>query len=250
MKRKRLFFDIEVSPLVVYTWNIGHKVSLSHDNILEERAVICISYKWEGETTVHNLTWDRNKNDKKMLREFAKVMAEADEIVGHNGDAFDIPWVRGRCLQHGIVIPPTFNTIDTLKVARKYFRLPSNRLDYLGKLLLGEGKKETGYGLWKEVCGSDKKVAEKALKVMVDYCDQDVVLLEKLFEKLNPYMPNKVKYVIDPSVDSAKNCPECASTKTYCSKTKRSALGTVRKQMQCKDCGKYFTISEAAYNKN
>jgi DNA polymerase elongation subunit (family B) len=249
MKRKRLFFDIEVSPLTVYTWNIGQKISLSHDNILEERAIVCISYKWEGEEYVHNLTWDRNNNDKKMLQAFVKVMDEADEVVGHNGDGFDIPWIRGRCLVHGITMSPTISSIDTLKLARKYFRLPSNRLDYLAKLLLGEGKKETGYNLWKEVCGKDKIVAADSLIKMVDYCDKDVILLERVFEKLNVYVPNKVKYVLDPSKNTARHCPECSSNKTYCSKTKRSAVGTVRKQMQCKDCGKYFTISEAAYNK-
>jgi hypothetical protein len=53
-KIRRLFWDIEVTPNLVWSWRVGFKINLSHENIVKERKVICIAFKWEGEreTTV------------------------------------------------------------------------------------------------------------------------------------------------------------------------------------------------------
>jgi hypothetical protein len=64
-KIKRLFFDIETSPNVGFFWTAGYKQNISHDNIIKERAIICICYKWAGEDKIYSLTWDKNQNDKK-----------------------------------------------------------------------------------------------------------------------------------------------------------------------------------------
>ena len=102
---KRLFFDIETSPCIGYFWRPGYKVNLSYDNILEENKIICICYKWQHEDEVNSLTWDSKQNDKKMLQKFIKVANKADELVGHNGDRFDLKWVKTRCLKQHTRIP-------------------------------------------------------------------------------------------------------------------------------------------------
>jgi DNA polymerase elongation subunit (family B) len=48
-----------------------------------------------------SLTWDKKQSDKAMIKAFLKVMAQADEIVAHNGDKFDLKWLRTRALLHG-----------------------------------------------------------------------------------------------------------------------------------------------------
>lgn len=53
-------------------------------------------------------------------------------MVAHNGDNFDIPWVRGRILFHGMTPPAPIIQIDTKSLAAKHFYLNSYRLDYLG----------------------------------------------------------------------------------------------------------------------
>lgn len=136
---RRLFFDIETSPNTVFTWSVGRKINIDFGNIIQERAVICICWKWEGNASVGSLTWNKG-DDKEMLKQFAKMLNSADEIVTHNGDSFDVKWLRTRCLLHGISLNPKFKSIDTLKVARKYFRFNSNRLNYLGQFL-GVGQK-------------------------------------------------------------------------------------------------------------
>ena len=116
-KIKRLFFDIETSPNIGLFWTAGYKQNISPDNIIKERAIICIAYKWAGEKKIHALTWDKNQDDKAMLAQFIKVANEADELIGHNGDRFDLPWIRTRCLYHRIPVFPHYTTLDTLKNA-------------------------------------------------------------------------------------------------------------------------------------
>jgi len=88
--RKRLFFDIETSFNIGIFWRSGYNLTIQPDDIIKERAIICVSWKWEGKDEVHNLTWDKNQCDKKLLKDFVKILNQADEIVAHNGDRFDI----------------------------------------------------------------------------------------------------------------------------------------------------------------
>ena len=93
-KRRRLYFDIEVSPNVGLFWQSGYKQNIDYQNIIKERAIICICYKWEDDKEVYEVHWDKKQDDKKLLIEFIKIANQADELVGHNGDRFDLPWVR------------------------------------------------------------------------------------------------------------------------------------------------------------
>ena len=242
--RRRLFFDIETSPNVVLSWRTGYEVSIPHDNILEERAIICICWKWEGDSEVHGLTWDHRHCDKKMLVAFSKILNSADEAIGHNSDRFDLKWIKTRCLYHRIPMYPSYTTLDTLKIARSQFNLNSNKLDYIAKFLGFGGKMETGgFDLWKAIV-LDK--CRKSLDKMVKYCKRDVILLEKVYEELRTYAPHKFNYAVAYGGERA-DCPNCESVRTHISKTKTTAQGVVKRQMQCNDCGTYFTISNKAY---
>ena len=95
-KRKRLFFDIETSFNIGIFWRSGYNQTINPEDIIHERAIICVCYKWEGEDEVHTLTWDRNQSDKKLLKSFIQIMNRATEVVGHNGDRFDIKWLNTR----------------------------------------------------------------------------------------------------------------------------------------------------------
>ena len=238
-KIKRLFFDIETSPNIGLFWTAGYKLNIGHDNIIKERAIICICYKWAGEKEVHSLTWDNKQNDKSLLEKFVKIANEADELVGHNGDKYDLAWVRTRCLYHDISLFPSYTTIDTLKYARSKFKFNSNKLDYIAQFLGLGSKISTGFNLWKDIVLNNDK---KAMEQMVTYCKGDVVLLEKVYNKLAPHFPEKTHT----SEDKA-DCPTCGSNKWSFSKRRMSAVGTTRVQMQCKKCGRYHTVSEKTY---
>jgi len=238
---KRLFWDIETSPNLGYFWNIGYKVRLTYENILKERAIICICWKWEDKKKVHSLTWD-NGDDKKMVTEFLPILKEADEAVAHNGDKFDMKWFNTQCLKYGLVVPE-IKTVDTLVIARRRFKFNSNRLDYLGQLLLGKGKIHTEYQLWKDVCAGDKE----ALRKMVVYCKNDVGgLLQPVWEKLQKF--HKPKSHMGVMLNRDKwTCPECGSKDVHINKTYATTAGSKRYGMMCKSCGRYYTIPSRSY---
>jgi len=221
---KRLFFDVETSPNVVLSWRAGYKINIPHENILKERALICICWKWQDEKRVHSLEWNEG-DDKAMVEAFLDVAKDADEIIGHNGDRFDIKWLNTRAVFHRLGPVPKWKTVDTLKMAKGTFLFNSNRLDYLGQHLLGEGKLETGFGLWKDIC---LKNCPKAMRKMVRYCKRDVDLLQRAWEVIHPYSPVKTRNV-------------------HKNKTRATAAGTVQHQMKCMDCGRYYSVNDATY---
>lgn len=239
---KRLFYDIETSPNIGFFWKSGYKLNISHENIIHERAIICICYKWEGERQVHHLEWNKGC-DKKMVAEFVNVANEADELIGHNGDRFDLKWINTRILYHGMDPSSIDKTVDTLKIAKAKFNFNSNRLDYLGKYLLGHGKIETSYSMWKDIVLQN---CPKAMANMVKYCKADVKLLEDVWKVLEPFTQPKTHTGVMGGLDKW-TCPWTGDTNVAKHKTRVTARGTTQHQMQSKSRGAYYSISEKAY---
>jgi hypothetical protein len=236
---KRLFWDIETSPNIGIFWQPSYKASIGPENIIKERAIICICYKWENQKTIHSLTWDENQNDKQLLLDFIKIISQADEIVSHNGDSFDEKWFRTRCLYHQIPCPPKFPSLDTLKKAKKHFRFNSNKLDYIGRFLIGEGKIGTGFDLWKKIL---LEKCDKSLKDMVKYCKKDVKILEEIYKRLQPYIEHNHHIAIYTG-GNKYDCPNCGGDCSL-SKTRTTKLGGIKRQLQCKTCFSYHTVSD------
>lgn len=235
-KPRIMFFDIETCPNVVYSWRIGHKIDLSAENLIEERRIICICWKYLGEKDAYYLTWDKNQCDKSMLEAFGKELNDCDAAIGHNGDHFDIKWVKTRNLIHGL--PPLTNiqTVDTLKLARNNFNFNSNRLDYIGDILKVGRKSETGgYKLWTDTMNGSKK----ALDGMVNYCINDVYLLEKVFKKLSIYSDKMPINIATLSNGDRNECPACGgSTRKFGIRYNKSHA---KQRYICRDCSHTFS---------
>jgi len=240
---KRLFFDIETSYIVARTWRIG-ETRLNHNQIVKDKKIICISYKWQHEERVHTLTWDKNQNEREMLSKFITVLGEADEVAGHNSDSFDIRELRTRCIDNGILMYPTYRSIDTLKKARQYFRFSSNKLDYLGEFLnVGRKLSHEGFSLWVKVVEENNK---KALKRMVEYCERDVILLEDVYMLIAPYVTHNTNFSVIKGGE-LWHCPECTSKDVSMYKTYATPKGVIQRNMKCHDCQKQYRISNKTY---
>ena len=239
-KRRRLFFDIETSPNIGLFWEAGYKKNITTDNIIRERAIICICYKWEDEKEVYALQWDAKQNDKRMLEQFIAVANTANELVGHNGDKFDLAWIRTRCLFHGIDMFPTYQTIDTLKVARSKFRFQSNRLNYIAEFLGLGGKIKTEFNLWKDILLNKDKVA---MEKMIKYCKKDVSLLEEVYKLLGNHIAPKTHYGVVFGYDRG-TCPECGSDDLIKNNSVVTATGLTRIQYKCKTCNKFHSKTD------
>jgi len=241
---KRMFFDIEISYMEVSkVWRCGEQY-IRPDQIRKHSAIICICWKFEGSEKIHSLRWDRGC-DKKLILKFVDIMNDCDEVIGHNGDNFDIKWIRTRALYHGIMSMPDIKSIDTLKISRSKLKLPSNKLDEIAKFF-GIGKKleHRGMPMWEDII---ERNCRKAMKEMVDYCKMDVEVLANVFKLLEGYSNPKTNMGAFAGGDRA-DCHYCASENTIFHGRRISAAGIVRCTMKCKDCNRYYTVSLKAYN--
>ena len=240
-----LIYDIETSPNIGWFWRAGFKQNVGVNQILKERAVICVSYKWLGEDQVYNLAWDKNQDDKFLIEQFVEVLNEADLIVAHNGDRFDIKWLRTRALYHRIPMLPKYNQFDTLKIAKSKLYLNSNRLDYIAKFLGFEGKIHTTPELWSRVILSNDR---KALQEMLDYCDEDVRQLEKVYNEFK-YLDNPRLHLGVLNGDVKQTSPITGGTNIKHIKVVTTNRGTIKHVVQDVDTNRYFEMSDTNYNK-
>lgn len=235
---KILLYDIETAHNIAAIFQLRDEYT-PHTNILKERYIISASWRWFGEKKVHSVSvLDDPKrfasdpsDDKHVVETLANVMSEADVVVGHNSAMFDDKYVRTRMLFHGLKPVPPFTSIDTYKVARANFGFNSNRLDYISRYLNVGKKKDTPAGLWLDVLRGSKK----AIKTMVEYNKHDVVILEGVFKKLIPYIPN----YISRELFGGTGCPRCGS-KSYQKRGLHRAITKIYQRYQCNGCGGWF----------
>jgi DNA polymerase elongation subunit (family B) len=232
-KPKVLIFDIETSPNLAYVWGMWEQNVIEYEKQWE---MLCFAYKWLGERRVTAIgTNTLRGGEKELVERLWKLFDEADIIIAHNGDNFDIKKSNAKFLEYGMLPPSHYKTVDTLKVSRKYFKLNSNRLEALGKLLkVGKKLPHTGFDIWLGCMNNDKK----SWKTMLAYNKQDVVLLEKVYLSLRSWMNNHPNSNV--VTGHTHNCPTCSSTRTQ----KRGfSVTRVNKyqRYQCQDCGAWST---------
>lgn len=191
MKNPRiLVFDIENSQSLGYFFDT-YDTSINHDDIVIPSYIFCVSYSLWGSNTVHTLSiqdfprFKREKhNDIEVLKAFSKIVEQADILVGHNINSFDLRKINGRLFLNGLPPIPAVKTLDTLRIAKKYFRLDYNGLDALAKDLGFSGKIHNEKGLWRKCFEGDVK----SLKAMSRYNRNDVKINKKVFEKEMPFI--------------------------------------------------------------
>lgn len=244
-KRPRiLFWDLETTHNIVATFRLFGEDYIPHTNMIQERYIVCASWKWLGENKVHSVStmddperFKKNPHDDKhVVIELYKALSEADVIVAHNGDQYDTKFFKGRAIAQGLPPLPPIQSIDTKKVAKKVFLFNSNRLDYLGNFL-GVGRKiQTSPGLWMKILIGTDAERRKAIKEMVVYNKQDVLLLEDVFKKLQPYVENHINLQL---FDPEAGCPRCGSTHVQ-SRGEHKAISRTYKRFQCQTCHGWF----------
>lgn len=234
---KILILDIETAPTLAWVWK-RFKENIGQPQVVAEGYILTWSAKWLGSDKVtgdslhHYPNYLKEGNDYPLALNLHKILEEADIVVAHNGDKFDIPTINARMIYHGFKPPKPFKTIDTLKILKKHFRLPSNSLnsacEYFG---MGNKVDTGGFSLWARCMQQDLD----AFQEMLDYNIQDVILLEKLYIKLAPW------YTVHPSVVNyakinKKTCTVCGSS-ALIRKGEVSTNVSTFDAYQCGDCG-------------
>lgn len=227
-KAKILVFDIETTPNLGYVWGKYEQNVLEYQ---QEWTMLCFAYKWLGERKT--IAVGQNKFSEEILvRRLHSLFEEADVVIAHNGNSFDVKMCNAKFIEFGLDPPSFYKTIDTKLVAKRYFRFNSNKLDDLGiKLGLGRKLQTGGFELWMGCMRGDKAAWAKMLK----YNIQDVVLLEKIYLKMRPWMDNHP--AMNVLLDKPDACPKCGGGPLHRRGSRKYNKTTVVQRFQCQNCG-------------
>lgn len=232
-----LLFDIEVSPLVAYSWGPMYETNLI--DIDRSWNMLSFAGKWADEKQIFSRSlpdypqYRKDKfDDTGIVKDLWKLFNEADVIVAHNVD-FDVKKTNTRFLQLGLRPPSPYKTFCTLKTARSIGKFNSNKLDDLGAYLhLGRKLPHTGWNLWKRCMNGDPA----AWRVMVRYNRKDVSLLSGVYNAFRPWAKNHPDLTVYTG-DIA--CPSCQSKKIQ-----RRGVSVAQKaryqRLHCQSCGHWF----------
>lgn len=231
-----ILFDIETAPIVGTMWGLYNNF-LSPENIVKDWYMISAAWKTLGSTKVNSVSVSKagSSNDRNVVKTLRDALAEADIVVGHNSDKFDLKKFNARLIYHGLEPLPPIHSVDTRKEAKKIAGFTSNKLDYLDKFFGGTGKMHTDYELWLKVMAGDNE----ALRYMVKYNKDDVNRLENVYLHLRPYMKNHPHVGATAGKDRYKSCPNCGSSDLKLNGIRLTAAGIRKQEVQCRTCGHY-----------
>jgi uncharacterized protein len=222
-----LFLDIECSPTLATVWGL-FKQNIGINQLLGSSEILTWCAKWHDEKPIIDGSLLRD-GKRPMLRKMHKLLSDAEAVVTWNGNGFDLKILNKEFLLQGMNSPEPYRSIDLLATARRKFRFTSNKLDYVAQQLgLGKKVEHRGHQLWLD-CMAGKK---SAYAEMLVYNRHDVVLLERIYDRMGAWVTGKP----NASIDAGHVCPACGSEKLQArgwaqTKTRRYA------RWQCKGCG-------------
>lgn len=226
---KILTLDVETSPNQAFTWGLFDQ-NIGLNQLIESSQVLCYAAKWHGKKEVFFGSVNE-MGRKKMLKGVHELMTESDAIVSWNGINFDIPTLNREFIMHDLLPPAPSKQIDLLKTSRSKFKFTSNKLEFVAPALgIGTKTKHPGFELWVGCMAGDKE----SWKLMEKYNRNDVVLTEKVYDKMRPWItghPNVGAF--DGRLDA---CTNCGSQHLQ---SRGVAITRDAKYMryQCTDCG-------------
>lgn len=230
MKSKILLYDLETAPSKGYYFDPWKENNIVKK--IDDGYILCWSAKWLGGKQITKGLCD-TKSERQLLSQLYDLISEADIVIAHNGDRFDIRKMNTQFIKYGFTPPDPYKSVDTLKVARRYFAFESNRLDALGEFLeVGRKAKHEGIDLWLGCMNGD----EDCWKRMKKYNAQDVKLLEGVYLKLRPWIQNHPT-----PKDGLEDCPNCHSTRFH-KKGIEWTRGTKYHRAKCLECGTNFAL--------
>lgn len=227
---KILSVDIETRPNLAHVWRLWDE-NVGLDQLLEPVEMICFAAKWQHETKTRFKS--THKDGRQAMVEAAwALLDEADVVVHYNGRTFDVPHLNREFITAGLNPPSPFKQLDLYWAVKKNFSFPSYKLAYVGPALgLGEKVDHEGHKLWVSCMAGDAA----AWKRMRAYNEQDVLLVERLYDRLLPWISNHPSYGAMTGDDV---CPNCGSDDLARDGFAYTKVGKFQ-QYRCRRCSKY-----------
>ena len=240
---KILLFDIETSPLEFWGWKLWQQVVGPHQ-ILKDWAILAWSAKWLFDDFIMGervcVDEAHKREDSSILPNLWKLVDQADIIVTHNGNRFDLPRINTRFLLNGYLPPTPYRSVDTNAVVKRTFQFTSNKMDLINRSLGVLTKLEhEGMGMWQKCVSGKPMVADPALDNMLRYNKQDVLALEDLYLTLRPWIkshPNVNLYQEFTGDKDEISCANCGSSDITWNSKYYTPAGRFE-SFRCNSCG-------------
>jgi Predicted exonuclease len=231
MSAKIGFWDVELTPLEVYSWSLWPDV-IPITMIKERQHMLCFGWRWYGQKKVITKSVHHD-GEEEMLKSLWNFLDEADAVVSWNGKGFDSKHARREFLEFGMNPPSPYKEIDLMLTAKSQFKMPSNKLDYWSQTLgIGKKKETGGFQLWLDCMAGD----DAAWRRMLTYQRQDVNLLVDLYERMKPWIAASPNIALLSGVEGG--CTNCGSTDFQWRGFAHTGVSTYRR-FQCNVCGKW-----------
>jgi hypothetical protein len=225
-----LLLDIETAPNLVHVWGLWQQ-NVAINQIQAAGYVMCWAAKWYGQDEIFFDSVHQSK-PLAMLKRIHKLISDADAVVHYNGTSYDMPTLNKEFIINEMMPPAPYKQVDLCNVAKKEFRFPSNKLDYIAKALgIGEKTKHEGHELWVGCMNGDSEAWGR----MEKYNRNDVVLLEAVYERMRPWIrqhPNHGLYD-EPGIPVCTNCGGSHLQRRGFARTGVNKYY----RYQCQDCG-------------
>jgi len=242
---KTLIWDVECTDIETLVRSYGLRLNIKYLNHKQiQRDWTLLGAAWmdldDDKPKVISVSPDRPLDDYAVTVKLHEVLSEARVVIGHNVDKFDMKKFNTRAIFYDLPpIPPPLS-IDTLKMARKYFAFTSNSLAYLCDFL-DVGFKDESPDWAKIIDGCPKE-----LRYMRKYNKQDVIATKAVYLKLRSYHhthPNMNVPVVREEGTGAPIdvCKHCQSPELKKVQVRYLRSGRARRQYQCKVCHGFTT---------
>lgn len=242
---RTILLDIETSPNLADVWGLWNQ-NVGLDQLRESSELMCFAAKWLGDPAkltrfVSGQHDPRHSGGRwEMVQAAHAVLDEADAVATWNGKRFDIPHLNREFLEGGLKPPSPYKQIDLLETAKKQFRFPSNKLQYVSTHLGLRGKVgHGGHKLWTACMAGD----EAAWRLFERYNKQDVVLLDGIYQRFQPWVPGHPSHA---ALNGEDVCPKCASTRLQRRGTYQTPQSTFQRY-QCQQCGAWSRATKREY---
>lgn len=222
-----LCFDLENTAMLSYHWGRWGQ-NIRPLQTVEESRVLCFGAKWVGGKYTFKAEYEHGRQE--MLETISELLTEADAVVSWNGRRHDSKKIRTEFILEGMDPPKEWQELDLMAVAKKQFAFSSNSLDHVSQQL-GVGQKVKHEGFF-DIIPKVQNGDEKARRDFAKYQKQDVLLLEKLYDRMFPWIPASMHPNMAIGTD---NCVFCGSDDLEKRGFARKPTG-VYQQYFCRNC--------------
>jgi DNA polymerase elongation subunit (family B) len=241
-----MIYDIETSRTKAWVWWTG-KQYIGHHQLIDEPAIITISWKWLGSEKIHYLTWDKNHSDEQLMKDFLVEYNKADMVIGYNNDRFDNRWVNARAMKYGLEVNTFIRSYDIMKEEKKVFRVPSYSMAYMAKYSNVVHKQgHEGIHMWNMIQTGTPEEQAEYLEKMVLYNIGDIAATEELYLRLRKYFGHRIHFGVFHGGEKF-SCPDTGSLNVELYKRTATPAGTIQIVMKNKDSGVKYKITSKQY---